>query len=104
MISRTRQEVRFVTGIGFCVLRYPTRDRGYELLGALGCASCDITYETGSKVSYGHWVLHPVISHTKQGVRFVRALESASCDIPYETRGTIYYGLWVLRLVISFKR
>ena len=43
VISHTRQMVRFVTGIGFCVLRYLTRDKGYDLLRALGCVSCDIT-------------------------------------------------------------
>ena len=61
VISHTRQGVRFVTGIGFCVLRYRTRDRGYDLLRALSSASCDITQETGGTVCYGHSVLRLVI-------------------------------------------
>ena len=66
MISHTRQEVRFVTGAGSCILRYRirnsrydllraldsasgdhTRHREYDLLRTLGSASCDITHETG---------------------------------------------------------
>ena len=94
------------------------------MLRALGFASCDITHETGSTIFYGHWVLHLVISHTRQGVRFVtgigicrlvtsrtrqgydllQALESASCDITFEAGGTICYDHWVLRLVISHTR
>ena len=104
MISHTRQGVRFVTGIGFCVLRYLTRDKGYDVLRALGSASCDITQVTRGTICYGHWVLRLVI-HTRQGVRFVtgipfcvlwyhtrdkgydllRALGSAFCDILHET-------------------
>ena len=34
VISHTRHEVRIVSGIGFCVLRYHTRDRGYHSLRA----------------------------------------------------------------------
>ena len=79
VISHTRQGVRFVTG-------YHTRDRGYDLLRALGSASCDITHETGSTICYGHWVrtrgticfrhsvLRLVISYTRQGVRFVTGI------------------------------
>ena len=102
------------------------------MLRVLGSVSCDIAYETGLTICYGHWNLHPVISHTKQGVRFVtalasyhtrdrgydwlRALGSASGDITQETGATslvishtrqevtIYYGHWVLRLVISHTR
>ena len=121
VVSHTRQGVRFVTGIGFCILWYHTRDRGYDLLRALGSASCGITHETGGTICYGHWVLHLVVSHTRQGVRFVtgigfcilwyhtrdrgydllRALGSASCGITHETGGTICYGHWVLHLVLS---
>ena len=60
MISDMGQEVRFFTGIGFCVLRYHTRDRGYDLIQAsgsaqaLGSASCDITHETGGTICQGH--------------------------------------------------
>ena len=74
VISHTRQGVRFVTSIAFCVLWYHTRDRGYDLLRALGSASCDITLETGGAICYGHWVLRLVISHTRQGVRFVTGI------------------------------
>ena len=49
-------------------------------------------------------VLHLVISHTRQGVRFVTGIgycgRSASCDITQKTGGTIFYGHWVLPLVI----
>ena len=47
--------------------------QGYDLLRALGSASCDIT-ETRGKTCYGHWVLRLVISRTRQGVRFVTGL------------------------------
>ena len=124
VISYTRQEVRFVTGIGFCVLRYLTRDKGYDLLRALGSASCDITHETGGTILLRHWVLGLLISYARQGVRFVtgigfcvlsyhigdrgydllRALGSMSCDITHETGGTILLGHWVLGLVISYTR
>ena len=87
-ISHTRKGLRYVTGIGFCVLRYHTRDRGCDLLRTLRSASCDNTH-----------------THTRQEVRFVlRALGSASSDITHETGGTICYGHWVLRLVISHAR
>ena len=72
VIADTRQGVPFVTGIGFCILRYQTRDRGYDMLRALGSASCDSTYETGGTTCCGYWVLHVVmIADTRQGVRFV---------------------------------
>ena len=45
--------------------------QGYDLLRALGSASCDITDETRGKICYGHWVLRLVISRTRQGVRIV---------------------------------
>ena len=41
------------------------------MLQALRSSSCDIIHETGGTVCYGHWVLRLVISHTRQGVRFV---------------------------------
>ena len=62
VISHPRQGIRFFPGTGLCVLRYHTRDRGNDLLRALGSASCDITYET---TGYG----------------LLRALGSSSCDI-----------------------
>ena len=52
VISYTRQGVRFVTGIGFCVTRV-------------------IAHETRGTICYGHWVLRLVISHGRQGIRFV---------------------------------
>ena len=39
--SHTRQEVRFATGIRLFSLRYHTRNKGYDLLRALGSASGD---------------------------------------------------------------
>ena len=103
VISHTRQGVRFVTGIAFCVLSYHTRDRGYDLLRALGSGSCDITHETGGTICLRHCVLRLVISYTR-GCVLLRALGSVSCDITHETGGTICYGHWVLRLVISHTR
>ena len=54
-------------------------------------------HETGGTICYGHWLLYLVISHTRQGVRFVWALASASRDISYEIGGTICYGHWFLQ-------
>ena len=101
VISHTRQAVRFVRGITFCVLRYRTRDRGYNVLQALGSASCDITHETRGTICYGHWVLLLMISHTCD---LIRSLGSASCITHDETAGTICYGHCVLRLDISHTR
>ena len=78
--------------------------QGYDLLRALGSASCDITHETGGTICYGHWVLRLVSSHTRQGYDLLRALGSASCDITHETGGTFCYLHWILRLVISHTR
>ena len=53
------------------------RNREYDLLLALGsasCESCDITYETRSTICFGHWALRLVISHIRQGVRFVTGI------------------------------
>ena len=75
VIAHTRQRVRVVTGIGFLHLAMShTRNRGYDLLQALGSASCDIRHETKGTICYGHWVLRLVLSLTRQGVRFVRGL------------------------------
>ena len=112
VISHTKQGVRFVRGIGICVLCYHTRDRGYDLLRALGSASCDLAHETGGTICYGHWVLHLVISHTRQGVRFLRGLGFlivrgiGICVLCYHTRdrGTMCYRHCVLPLVISHTR
>ena len=105
VIPHTIQSVRFVTGIGFCVLWSHRQNKGYDRLRALCSASSDITNETETTISYEHWhrVLHPAISHTRQGLRFdtgigfcvwwnhtrdrgydlLRAV-SASCDITDE--------------------
>ena len=56
VISHTKQGVRFVTGLGFCVLGYLRRGTGYDFLRALGSASCDIT-------------------QAGQGIRFVTGIE-----------------------------
>ena len=74
VITDTRQGVRIVTGIGFCVFRNHTRHRANDLLRALGSASCDITHETRGTICFGHWVLRLVISHTEKGVRFVTGI------------------------------
>ena len=63
-----------LTGIGFYVLWYHIRDRSYDLLLALGSASCDITHKTGGTIRYGHWVLRLVISLPRQEVRFVTGI------------------------------
>ena len=88
MISRTRQTLRFDTGIGFCVLRYRSRDAGYDLLRALDSAAD----------------LRVVISYARLGYDVLPALGSISCDIAHETEATICYGHWVLRLVMSHTR
>ena len=49
MISHMDQGVRFVTGMGICILWYDARGRG---------ALC-----------YGHLDLHLTISQTRQGIR-----------------------------------
>ena len=74
VISHTRQEVRFATGISFCVLWYLTRDRRYDLLYVLDPGSCDITHETGPTICYGHGSLPFLISNTGQGVHFLRGI------------------------------
>ena len=98
MISHTRQGVRFATGIGFCVLRHHTRDRGYGLLRTLGSASCNLRLRiSGGTICCGHFVLHLAISHTRQRVRFATALHLA---VSY----TVRYGQWVLHLLISYTK
>ena len=55
--SHTRHGVRVVTGIVLCILRYHTRNRGYDLLRASGSGSCDNTH-TRQEITLGcgHWV------------------------------------------------
>ena len=94
-ISHTKLEVRFATGIVFCILVYHTRDGGYDLLRPLGPASFDVTHETRGTTCFGHWVLRLMVSRTKQGVRFVTGIRSASFDITlfilrYHTRDRGY--------------
>ena len=152
MISYTRQEVRFVTGIGFCVFDITHETRG-AICYRIGFCVCDMTHETGGTICYGHWVLRLVISHTRQRlelvpqcseVRFVagawprtstQVLRSTICcrclrlelvsakkydllpvsgarastqvqnyDLLHERGGTICFGHWVLCLVISHTR
>ena len=73
------------------------------MLRAVGSASCDMTHAgQAATICNGHWDLPLVISHTKQGVRFVtglgylrrgtgydllRTLGSASCDITQAGQG-----------------
>ena len=83
--SDTRQAVPLVTAIVFCILYYQTPDRGYDLIWALDSASCVIRHQTRGTICYGHWVLHLVLSDTRQGVRFVTSI-------------------WVLHLVVSDTR
>ena len=61
-------------GIGLCVLRYRTRDRGYDLLRASGSVCCEINHEIRGTIFCRHWVLHLVISHTRREVRFVTGI------------------------------
>ena len=86
-ISLTRHGVRFVTGIGLCILRYHTRNRGYDLLRASGSASSDITHETRGTIRYGHWVLCFTISHTKQEVRFATCIGPLYLAISHTRQG-----------------
>ena len=65
MIICTRQGLRLVTGIGFCVVSYLIRDREYDLLRILGSASCDFLYEIGDTICHGHWFLYLEISQTR---------------------------------------
>ena len=58
----------------------------------------------GGTFCYGHWILHLVISHTRQGYDLLRAFGSASGDFRHETDGTICYGHRVLHLVIADTR
>ena len=104
MISHTKQEVRFATGIGICILCFYTRNKVCDFLPALGSASCDITHETGGTICFGLCVLHLVISHTIQGYDLLRALCSVSCDILHETRGHDLLRALGLYLVISHTR
>ena len=73
-ISHTRQGVRFVTGIGFCVFVISQTRQGVRFVTGGRSASCDITHEIAGTTCYGLWVLRPVISHTRQGVRLVTGI------------------------------
>ena len=44
VLSHPRQKIGFLMGIGFYILCYHARDRGNDLLRALGSASCVLTY------------------------------------------------------------
>ena len=120
MISHTRQGVRFVTGTGFCVLRYHTRDRGYGLLRTLGSASCNLAYESAGvrfvtvilfcnmrnlTRDRGYDLLRP-LGPASCGIIHgsLRAVGSASFDITHETGETICYVHWALQFVIAQSR
>ena len=100
VISPRRQRVRCVTDIGFCILCYHTRDRGYDLFQALGSASWGFTHETGGTICYGHWVLHLEITHETGGT-ICYVYWALPFVISHEIRGTISYRHWVLHLAIS---
>ena len=88
------QEVRFITGIVFCLLYYRTGDKGvpfvtrlifcillfhtrdgrHDFLRALGSASCSVPYETGDTICNEHWGLHLVLSHTRKGLRLITGI------------------------------
>ena len=128
VISHLRQEVRFVTSIGFCgrsaSCDITHKTRNTICYGNWVLRLGDITHRTGGTICYGHWVLPLVISHTRQGsicyglwdlhllisqkrrwgTTCCGQLGSASCDITHETGGTICSGHWVLPLVISHTR
>ena len=91
-------------GIGFCILCYQTPDRGYDLLRALGSASCVIRHQAMGMICYGHLVLHLVFSDTRQGVRFVTGI--GFCILRYQTRDSGYDLLRALglHLVLSDTR
>ena len=71
VISHSRQgTICYGHGVAAsCDIRYHTADRGYDLLQA-SCASCGISRQKGDTICYGHWVLHSVISYSRQEVRF----------------------------------
>ena len=75
VISHTRQGLRFVNGIGFCVFWNHTLNRRFDLLRVLGLAFCLAYERAGVTICYEHWVLHFAISHTRQRVRFVTGIE-----------------------------
>ena len=47
---------------------------GNDLLRALGSAACEYHARDRAAVCDGHWVLRLVISHTRQGARFVTGI------------------------------
>ena len=76
------------------------------MLLALVSASCHITHRIGGTICYGHWALQLVISHTRQGVQFVKGVGSwvLHLEITHDVGGTTCYGHWDLCLVISHTR
>ena len=69
VVSYSRQEVRFVTGMGLCILRYLAADGRYDLLRAWGSASSGILQQTGRTMCYRDGFLHLVVSYSRQQVR-----------------------------------
>ena len=95
VISSTRQEepggiICYRCWFLFVMILRTARDRGDDLLCALGSAPCDIPYNIEDTICFGHWVLCLVLSHTRQGV--LRALGSALYDMPHEIGATSSYG------------
>ena len=77
MIS-PKQRLRLLRALGSASGDHARR-RGYDLLRALGSASCEITHDTRGTICYGRWVLHFVISPTKERENdLLRTLGSAS--------------------------
>ena len=95
VISHTRQGVRFAirelgsasrditheTGNTMCYRHWVSAScdnthetRGTFCYGHWVSASCDISHETGGTICYGHWVLRLLISHTRQGGRFLMGI------------------------------
>ena len=60
-VLRRTLRLLLVRVLSFCVLLYHTRDRGYDLVRALGSASWDIAHETASTICYRLWDLHLLI-------------------------------------------
>ena len=102
--ARNKSYPRLACDITRCRTQSPTGC--YDLLLALGSASCHITHRIGGTICYRHWAVQLVISHTRQGVRFVKHVGSwvLHLDITHDAGGTICYGHWGLRLVISHTR
>ena len=85
VISYTRQGICYhllralAFGSASRDITHETKGTMFDLLRALDSASCDsasrdIAHETRGTICHVHWVLHLVISYTRQGVRFVTGI------------------------------